>query len=659
MTDARDVLIDGYTFLVSDAAGAVGEAGGLYHRDTRHLSALDATVDGAELATVGRELETPSDRRLYFSDVGTSVNQLSESAAQKHTNVVLVREQSVAEREGLVERVRLHNHTATDRRFSLRFAFDVDFADLFEVRGVDPGIDRDVEATVDRDRVRYRYEYDADGGPRTAETAVAFDPEPDVLAADEARFAVDLRSQAAREIEMSVELPGSDGGSDRSDAPEIPVPETGREGYDRTFAQSAADLEALTTATDHGPVALAGVPWFATVFGRDSLVAAYQLLPFAPAVAEGTLRYLAAHQGTEYDDRREEAPGKIPHEHRHGELAARGLVPHTPYYGTVDATLLWLVVLEETVRWTGDDDVVSELWPNVEAALDWVDAAVDRIGDDPFLYYTASPGHGLHHKGWRDTVASVQFADGEHAEPPLATAEVQGYAYDAYRRVAGLLDDRGDPERAATYRDRAETLAERFDERFWLSDRRYYATARTGDGGLVDSLASNVGHCLWSGVVPEHRAADVADRLLEPALNAGWGVRTMSASDAGYSPVSYHAGGIWPHDVSLVALGLARYGFRDAAESVALDVLDASTHFEDHRLPELYCGFDDASRPQKYAAACEPQAWGAGAPYLVLRALFDLSVGADGTVEVGHRPEAFPEDRLDGILASIGDSDAG
>jgi glycogen debranching enzyme len=658
MTDARDVLIDGYTFLATDESGDIGDAGGLYHRDTRHLSALDVRVDGDPLTNVGRELETPSDRTLYFSDVDSSVNELSESAAQKHTDVVLVREQAVSEREGYVERARLHNHTATTRRFSLRFEFGADFADLFEVRGIDAGIDRAVEAAVERDRVRYRYEYDSGDGRRTAATAVAFDPEPDRLTAGEAHFAVDLGSQAAREVEVAVELHDVDGGSDRSEVPEIPVPETGREGYDRTFAQSAADLEALTTATEHGPVALAGVPWFATVFGRDSLVAAYQLLPFAPTVARGTLRYLAAHQGTEYDDRREEAPGKIPHEHRHGELAARGIVPHTPYYGTVDGTLLWLIVLEETARWTGDDEVVSELWPNVEAALDWLDAAVDRIGDDPFLYYTASPGDGLHHKGWRDTEASVQFADGEHAEPPLATAEVQGYAYDAYRRVAGLLDGRGDPGRGATYRDRAATLAERFDEGFWLADRRYYATARTADGRLVDSLASNVGHCLWSGAVPEPRAAAVAERLQKPTLNAGWGVRTMSARDAGYSPVSYHAGGIWPHDVSLIALGLARYGFHDAAESLALDVLDASTHFDDHRLPELYCGFDDATGPQKYAAACEPQAWGAGAPYLVLRALFDLSVGADGTVEVGHRPDAFPEDRLDPLLASVQDGDA-
>ncbi|WP_137285784.1 amylo-alpha-1,6-glucosidase [Halorussus salinisoli] len=652
MTESREVLIDGYTFLVSTDTGAIDESGGLYHRDTRHLSAFDVTVDNVSLSNVGAELRTPSERTLYFADVSSSVNRLSESAAQKHTDVVLAREQSLSEGEGLTERVQMYNHAAADRELTLRVAFYADFADLFEVRGFKSGIDRTAESTVAADHVRYGYEYDTPTGRRTAETTVTFDTEPDALTDGEARFTVDLGSQTDWSVEVTVDPSSAGGGSDSDALPEIPVPATGRDSYDRTFEQAAADIRALTTLTDHGPVPLAGVPWFATVFGRDSLVAAYQLLPFVPEVAEGTLRYLAAQQGTEYDDRREEAPGKIPHEHRHGELAAKGLVPHTPYYGTIDATLLWLVLLEETVRWTGDEEILADLWPNAEAAVDWVDTAVDRIGDDPFLYYTASPEHGLHHKGWRDTEASIQFADGEYAEAPLATAEVQGYVYDAYRRVARLLGDCGSPDRARTYRERAETLAERFDERFWLSDRRYYATAVDDDGRLVDSLTSNVGHCLWSDVIPEHRAPDVADRLLGPALNAGWGIRTMSSDDGGYSPVSYHAGSIWPHDVSLIALGLTQYGFHDAAESVALDVLDASTRFEQNRLPELFCGFTDAVRPQEYPAACNPQAWGAGAAYLLLRALFDISVGDDDTIQVGHRPNSLSEDGIVQSLAS-------
>jgi glycogen debranching enzyme len=652
MTNQRDVLIDGYTFLASTDTGAIDELGGLYHRDTRHLSAFDVTVDGVSLSNVGTELRTPSERALYFSDVSSSVNRLSESAAQKHTDVVLAREQSLSEGDGLTERVRLHNHSATARRFTVRFEFDADFADLFEVRGLESGIDRTGESFVTTDHVRYRYEYDTSTGRRTAETTVTFDREPDVLTESEASFTVDLGSQTDWVVEVTADPSSADDGSNPDALPEIPVPTTGRDGYDPTFEQAAADIRALTTLTDHGPVLLAGVPWFATVFGRDSLIAAYQLLPFVPEVAKGTLRYLAAEQGTEYDDRREEAPGKIPHEHRHGELAARGLVPHAPYYGTIDATLLWLVLLEETIRWTGDDELLADLRPNAEAAVDWLDAAVERIGDDPFLYYTASPEHGLHHKGWRDTEASIQFTDGEYADTPLATAEVQGYVYDAYRRVARLLGDCGFPDRARTYRSLAETLAERFDERFWLPDRQYYATAVDGDGRLVDSLSSNVGHCLWSGVVPERRATDVADRLLEPALNTGWGIRTMSSDDDGYSPVSYHAGGIWPHDVSLAALGLAQYGFHDAAESVALAILDASTHFEQNRLPELFCGFTDAERPHVYPAACNPQAWGAGAAFLLLRALFDVSVEADGTVQVGHRPNSLPEDSIDQLLSS-------
>lgn len=652
MTESREVLIDGYTFLATTDTGTIDESGGLYHRDTRHLSAFDVTVDNVSLSTVGTELRTPSERVLYSSDVSSAVNRLSESAAQKHTDVVLAREQSLAEGEGLVERVQLHNHAATDRTFTLRVAFRADFADLFEVRGFQSGIDRTADSTVDADRVRYAYEYDTSTGRRTAETTIAFDTEPDTLTAGEAIFTVDLGSQSDWSIEVTVNPSSADSGSDPDSLPEIPVPATGCDSYHRTFEQAAADLRALMTLTDHGPVLLAGVPWFATVFGRDSLIAAYQLLPFVPDIAEGTLRYLAAHQGTEYDDRREEAPGKIPHEHRHGELAAKGLVPHTPYYGTIDATLLWVILLEETDRWVGDEEMLADLWPHAEAAVEWLDTAVERFGDDPFLYYAANPEHGLHHKGWRDTEASIQFADGEYAEAPLATAEVQGYVYDAYRRIARLLENRGSPDRARTYRERAEALAERFDDRYWLQDRQYYATAIDDDGRRVDSLTSNVGHCLWSGVVPERRATDIADRLLGPALNAGWGIRTMSSDDGGYSPISYHAGGIWPHDVSLVALGLAQYGFHDAAESTALDMLDASTRFEHNRLPELFCGFADTVRPQEYPAACNPQAWGAGAAYLLLRSLFDISIGDDGTIQVGHRPDSLSEESVIQSIAS-------
>lgn len=652
MTESREVLIDGYTFLTSTDTGIIDESGGLYHRDTRYLSEFGVAVDDHSLSNVGTELRTPSERLLYFSDVSSSVNQLAESAAQKHTDIVLVREQSISEGEGLTERVRLFNHTATDCTFTLRVSFATDFADLFEVRGFQSGIDRTLESKVAADRVRYSYEYATSTGQQTVNTAVTFDSEPDTLTDGEATFTVDLDSQTDWTVEVTVEPTSADDGFDSDALPEIPVPTTGRDSYDLTFEQAAADIRALMTMTEHGPVLLAGVPWFATVFGRDSLIAAYQLLPFVPDVAEGTLRYLAAQQGTEYDDRREEAPGKIPHEHRHGELAARGFIPHTPYYGTIDATVLWLVLFEETVRWTGDEDLVDELWPTAEAAMDWLETAIEQTGDDPFLYYSASPDHGLHHKAWRDTEASIQFADGEYAEAPLATAEVQGYAYDAYRRVARLLDDRESPTRARTYRERAETLAECFDERFWLPERRYYATARTDDGRLVDSMSSNVGHCLWSGLVPEYRATTIADRLLEPVLNAGWGIRTMSSNDSGYSPVSYHAGGIWPHDVSLIALGLAQYGFQDAATSVVLDLLDASTFFDQNRLPELFCGFTDTIHPKEYPAACNPQAWGAGAAYLLLRALFDVSIGNGGTVQIGHRPSPVSEDHIVQLLAN-------
>lgn len=641
MFEPKDVLIDGYTFLV-DRAESVDGADGLYHRDTRYLSHLELSLDAVSLVHIGTDYPSPSRQRLYYADASSAVNELSESASQKHTDVILVREQHVSEGDGLTEQITLQNHAPTGDSLRLRVRFGVDFADLFEVRGIDSGINRDIERLIDDDHVRYRYTYEtAADEHRVEETTVAFAPSPDALTAGEAQFDLDLGSQATRRLELTIRPTATLCSPEADPVPQSPVPETGDPAYDQTFKQAAADLAALTTRTKYGLVPLAGVPWFATVFGRDALITAYQLLPFVPELAEGTLRYLAAHQGIERNEVREEEPGKILHEHRHGELAAKKLVPHTPYYGSIDATPLWLVLLDETVRWTGNEALLTTLRPHIDAAFDWLDRAIDRFGDDPFLYYAANRDQGLHHKAWRDTEASIQFTDGEHAEAPLASVEVQGYVYDSFRRGARLLTASGDVDRAKVLRCRAEHLVERFDETFWMPECRYYATAKTANGRLVDSLASNVGHCLWSGILPDNRASDVVNWLCGPELNSGWGIRTMSTADAGYSPVSYHAGGVWPHDASIIALGLTKYGFGDAAESLTVDVLDATTHFDRNRVPELYCGFDDEVQPQKYAAACEPQAWGTGAPYGLLRAIFDLTSGDGTRTEVGRYPDAF------------------
>lgn len=678
------VLIDGYTFLVSSPADDAAGTDGLYHRDTRYLSSLSVSLSNASLSFVGSDLHEPWHRTIRYANVTSNVNQIRGSEEQKHTQLVVAREQAVAEGRGLVDRVTLTNHSTSHYEGQLSVAFDVDFADLFEVRGIEAGIDRTITTSVGQQSVTYEYSFPSDDDPGELATTVAFSERPDELAAGSATFAVTLDPQESFVVTLAVDPRGdcvtvaddasgvtvdgdtADGDGDgvtvETDAIErsldrerndveldLPTVSTGVERYDAVFEQAAKDLRALSTTTDHGVVALAGVPWFATIFGRDALITAYQALPVAPALARGTLTHLAANQGRAYDEFREEEPGKVFHENRNGEFARRGLIPHHPYYGTVDATPLWVVLLHETYRWTGDDDLVSGLRPNLDRALDWIADATDQYGDDPFLYYRSSTSHGLSHKAWRDTEQAVQFADGTPADTPIASVEVQGYVYAAYRCGAALAERWGETEDAERYRSKAAELRSQFNDEFWLPDREYYAVAKTADGEFADSVTSNVGQCLFAGVVNEANARSVIRRLLDD-LYSGWGIRTMSPGDAGYSPISYHVGSVWPHDNSLIALGASRYGFHDAAERIATDVLDAVSQFEHGRVPELFCGFDDSVRPHAYPSACEPQAWGAGTPYALLRALSGLDVDGDRIV-LQNEPEAMASDAIDPVLS--------
>jgi glycogen debranching enzyme len=383
--------------------------------------------------------------------------------------------------------------------------------------------------------------------------------------------------------------------------------------------RSRADLLELRLDTEHGPTFAAGVPWFATEFGRDSLLAAYQAVDLVPEVAKGTCRFLAAHQAEAADEFRAAEPGKILHEFRHGEAAERGSVPHSPYYGTVDATALFVVVAHEAWRRTGDRAFVEHVWSAVDRALDWIDDA-----RDPFLGYPADhEGPGLTHQAWKDSGDGIMTPDGSHPAGPLAVAEVQGYVYDAKRRAADLARSVvGDETRAAALDAEATALRRAFDEAFWLPEESFYAVALDGTDDPVRTVASNPGHCLWSGIVPEARADAVVDRLVGEDLYSGWGIRTVSSDHPVYNPQSYHLGSVWPHDSSIAALGMARYGRLDAARRVADGLVDVAAERGTRRLPELFAGFprDETDAPIEYGTACEPQAWAAAAPIACHRA---------------------------------------
>ena len=400
---------------------------------------------------------------------------------------------------------------------------------------------------------------------------------------------------------------------------------------ERALERASADLRLLLNS---GPgegerYVAAGVPWFSCLFGRDSLITSLQLMSVRPQIARSTLMILARLQATEVDDWRDAQPGKILHELREGELARAGEIPHAPYYGTVDATPLWLMLLDEYERWTGDLDLVDRLWPNALAALRWMDEYGDIDGDG-LIEYQRHSTRGLLNQGWKDSGDAIRNSDGSLGPAPIALVEVQGYAFAARRGLARLARLRGDVALAAAQDDAAERLRTRFEEAFWMDDAQTYALALDGNKRQVDGIASNAGHALWTGIAAPDRAASVARVLTGPGMWSGWGIRTLSSETIGYNPIGYHLGTIWPHDNGICAAGFARYGLVEEARLVAGTMLEATVHFREARIPELFCGFDRerSPLPVPYPVACSPQAWAAGSLFHLVSATLGMQPNA-------------------------------
>ncbi len=648
--DALAVL-QGRSFMLSDSVGDVpgGTIGGLVHGDTRFLSKWVLTVNGARLLVLRSRVVDYYSAAFFLTNPdlpGLPANSLALRRLRFVGN-------------GLHERILLQSFLNTPVRLEVRLAIGNDFADLFEIK--DYVRDRSAAITrmhaTDGSEVRLGYA----SGDYSVETIVQASPAGRIVG-DDLVWDLDLPPKGEWRVELHVplKLGGLELQPTRADFGE--KPETGDDPLSRwladlprfesdsdllkrVVAKSTADLPALRVALqvpDEGVITLpaAGLPWFLTLFGRDTLITAYQALWLGPTLARGALLALALLQGKKLDDFKDEEPGKILHEYRVGELTQLRLKPHNPYYGTADATLLWLILLSEYWRWTGDDGLVASLRGNALAALDWIDQYGDRDGDGYVEYQTRSP-QGLGNQCWRDSWDGVQFADGTLPYLPIATAEIQGYVYDAKLRLAELADGPlADAALAKRLRHEAELLRERFNRDYWI-DRRggYYAIGLDGDKRQIDSLTSNIGQLLWTGIVPNERAAAIAAQLMSDALFSGWGVRTLSRDDAGYNPIGYHLGTIWPHDNSLIALGLARYGFRDEANRIVLALLEAAS-FSDYRLPEAFAGFRRSvgTFPVPYPTACSPQAWATAAPFLFIQAMLGLEARVDRLTLDPHVP---------------------
>jgi glycogen debranching enzyme len=606
-------------YVVSDGRGDVdGSVGrGLFYRDVRHLSEFRLKIDGespVSLASRTRGLEAK-----FVLAVGDS------------GSVGVTRRRSLG--GGMNEEILLTNEARETIQTRVELGCAADFRDVFEVRGYRRAVERgEISEEVGDGYLRFAYR--RDGFRRGTVVWVSGEGVEPLVEPGRISFGVRLEPGEERAVRVSVVLEeGDEEVRWRRPAPlygEAPALETDWEVLRRSWERSVEDLEALSfDAGDGLLVPAAGAPWFMALFGRDALITGYQTMILSPEPAKNTLRALAGYQATQRDDFRDAEPGKIPHEIRHGELAFFGEIPHSPYYGTADATPLFLILLNEVWRWSGDVGFVRELEGPARRALDWIFHHADRTWG--YVAYATRSPTGLQNHGWRDRTNSMLFRDATRAEEPVASCEVQGYVYDAFVRSAQLAEQAwGDTSLALRLRAAAGDLKEHFDGDFWMEDRGYYALALDGAGRRVDSLGSSAGHLLWSGIVSEERARAVADRLMSEELFSGWGVRTMAEGEGGYDAGSYHNGSVWPHDNALIACGLRRYGLLDEVNRISTAILQAAVHF-DYRLPEVFAGYPrgEVNEPVELPRSCSPQAWAAGTVLLLVRAM--LGVEPEGT----------------------------
>ena len=605
--DARTrVLKHGDAFAVFDRLGDIQPAGlgeqGLYRDGTRFLSGLTA--------------------------------ELSSSSGIPRDSVHIRRSKQLCDGV-LYETVELMNYAQEPVNLQLALNLAADYSDIFEVRGqtrAQRGTALPTALSGDGLRLGYR---GLDARPRY--TQIRFDPVPDRLVEDGAGFDLVLQPREPVVLRWSIAC-DLDAPAEHVAAAVCPPPArthgsrlgrmlySSNEQFNEWLGRSAADLELLVSQTPYGPYPYAGVPWFSTAFGRDGIITALQTLWLWPELARGVLHYLAAHQSQQLDRSREAQPGKILHEMRGGEMAALREIPFGSYYGTADATPLFVVLAAEYHGRTGDEATLRALWPAVEAALDWIDRYGDVDGDG-FVEYQRQTADGLEQQGWKDSFDSISRADGAPATGAIALCEVQAYVYAARCGAARLARALGQHERAAQLEAAAAQLRRRFNEAFWCEDIGSYALALDGRKQACRVRASNAGHALWAGIAEPAQAATLAKTLLAPGSFSGWGLRTLAEREARYNPMSYHNGSVWPHDNAIVMAGLARYGFHDQALRVFTGLFDASLHMELMRLPELFCGFPrrDGEGPTLYPVACAPQAWAAGSVFQMLQSCLGLS----------------------------------
>jgi glycogen debranching enzyme len=631
------------TFIVLDSHGDIGASAGgpdgLFNADTRYLARLELVLDEVQPLLLGSNMRDDNSA-LTVDLTNPDVYRNGRIVLQK--DMLHIVRTIFLWRGSAYQRIGLQNHGDRPASFDLTLLFDNDFADLFEVRGEKrPRRGIGSSKLLGPADVLFEY-YGVDGKSRS--TALHFDPRPTRLAVNAATYHLDLAPHQVSSlfVAASCNKPASFKPAPffrgllahrremrRSTAGAASI-ETSNNIFNEVLCQSMADLNILMTDTPQGRYPYAGIPWYSTTFGRDGIITALQMLWIDPRVARGVLRRLAFYQAKAVDLLADAEPGKIMHEMRGGEMAALGEVPFAQYYGSVDATPLFVLLAGLYVERTGDDETLAELWPAIEAALRWIDGSGDPDRDG-FVEYQRASEKGLANQGWKDSYDAIFHADGRLAQGYIALAEVQGYVFAAKRLAARCAARLGKTDMAHELEAEAQRLAERFEEAFWCDELGTYAVALDGAKHPCKVRTSNAGQLLFTGIVREDRARLVAADLMRPHFFTGWGIRTVAHGEPRYNPMSYHDGSIWPHDNALIALGLARYGLKHSVAHLFKALFDAATYMDLRRLPELFCGFrrEKGRGPTLYPVACAPQAWASATPFTMLEASLGLEFDAE------------------------------
>jgi glycogen debranching enzyme len=637
-------LIDGKTFLSTTVAGDISPAGapdvGFFHDDTRFLSHMELRVGGHRSVVLSASTEKTFANQVELT---TSTITLRDSFDLPENTIHLRREQLLAN-DQFHDCLTFENFNLVPVSLAVEIHYAADFVDVFQVRGTARAEHGQYYKPItSKEGVVFVYR----GRDKIfRQTSINFSPAPVRISDYIAHWDVDLAPLRQYKIHITI-TPGvqherTRAGSAGRDAnlrlrreafqrweSQSTVFQSSNEAFDIAIRTAIGDFHALQIPDGNEHVIAAGIPWFATLFGRDSIIAAYQSLSLNPQLAADTLRVLARYQGKEVNDWRDEQPGKILHEYRTGEMTRDGEMPFGPYYGSIDATPLFLILLSEAWNWTADEDLVAELLPHAYRALEWIATYGDLDGDG-LIEYQRRSARGLANQGWKDSWDANMHRDGAVAKPPIALVEVQGYVYDAKYRMASLLRSFGDTVTADRLKRETSELLKRIEKMYWMPSRSFYAMALDGEKQQVQVIASNPGHLLWNRAIGKDRMRSVVNRLVADDMFSGWGIRTVSADERVFNPLSYHRGSIWPHDNSLSVHGMALNEFREPATRVFTTLFHAALRFRDFRLPELFCGVQrrDYDDPVHYPVSCSPQAWASGATFLMLNSILGIRPSA-------------------------------